>query len=165
MNAMSVVAGVVQIGAVMLGAPLVIGLMRQVRARLEGHEVKTPDGWAALYRAWAEGGWNALAGPEEFGGQALPHSLLVATFEMWNSCAMAFAIGPTLTIGAIEALYAHADDEIRRKYLPKMVSGEWMGSMNLTEPGAGSDLGSMKTRAERRPGQVAPAGNHDHHRW
>ena len=120
-------------------------------ARLDGHNVKSPDGWAELYRAWAEGGWNALTGPEGFGGQGLPHMLLVATFEMWNSCAMAFAIGPTLTIGAVEALAAHASEEIRRTYLPKMVSGEWMGSMNLTESGAGSDLGVMKTRAERSP--------------
>ncbi|MCB1448370.1 MAG: acyl-CoA dehydrogenase [Rhizobiaceae bacterium] len=120
-------------------------------ARLDGHAVRMPDGWAALYRAWAGGGWNSLTGPEEFGGQGLPHMLLVATFEMWNSCAMAFAIGPTLTIGAVEALNAHASGEIRRKYLPRLVSGEWTGSMNLTEPGAGSDLGMMKTRAERRP--------------
>ena len=121
-------------------------------ARLtDGHNVKSPDGWADLYRAWAEGGWNSLTGPEDFGGQGLPHMLLVATFEMWNSGAMAFAIGPTLTIGAVEALHAHASDEIRGKYLAKMISGEWMGSMNLTEPGAGSDLGVMKTRAERRP--------------
>jgi acyl-CoA dehydrogenase len=118
---------------------------------IDGHKVKSPDGWADLYRAWAEGGWNSLTGPEDFGGQGLPHMLLVATFEMWNSCAMAFAIGPTLTIGAIEALNAHASGEIQQKYLAKMVSGEWMGSMNLTEPGAGSDLGVMKTRAERRP--------------
>jgi len=120
-------------------------------ARLDGHDVKTPDGWADLYGAWAEGGWNALTGPEDFGGQGLPHSLLVATFEMWNSCAMAFALGPTLTIGAVEALHAHASEDLRQTYLPKMISGEWMGSMNLTEPGAGSDLGVMKTRAERRP--------------
>ncbi|UVC10057.1 acyl-CoA dehydrogenase [Rhizobium sp. TH2] len=120
-------------------------------ATLDDHNVKTPDGWAALYKAWAEGGWNALAGLEAFGGQALPHMLLVATFEMWNSGAMGFAIGPTLTIGAVEALETHASDAIKAKYLPKMVSGEWMGSMNLTEPNAGSDLGVMKTRAERRP--------------
>ena len=119
-------------------------------ATLAGHEVSTPDGWPALYKAWAEGGWNGLAAPEQFGGQALPHMLLVATFEMWNSGAMGFAIGPTLTIGAIEALEAHATDDLKAKYLPRMVSGEWMGSMNLTEPDAGSDLGSMKTRAERR---------------
>ena len=119
-------------------------------ARLVGHEVRTPDGWPALYKAWAEGGWNGLAAPGQFGGQALPHMLLVATFEMWNSGAMGFAIGPTLTIGAIEALEAHATDDLKAKYLPRMVSGEWMGSMNLTEPDAGSDLGFMKTRAERR---------------
>ena len=119
-------------------------------ATLAGHEVSTPDGWPALYKAWAEGGWNGLAAPEQFGGQALPHMLLVATFEMWNSGAMGFAIGPTLTIGAIEALEAHATDDLKAKYLPRMVSGEWMGSMNLTEPDAGSDLGFMKTRAERR---------------
>jgi acyl-CoA dehydrogenase len=119
-------------------------------ASVEEHKVKTPDGWAALYKAWAEGGWASLSGPEAFGGQALPHMLLVATFEMWNSGAMGFAIGPTLTIGAVEALEAHASEAIRAKYLPRMVSGEWMGSMNLTEPNAGSDLGVMKTRAERK---------------
>jgi acyl-CoA dehydrogenase len=117
---------------------------------LKDHKVKTPDGWAALYRAWADGGWGSLTGPEAFGGQALPHMLLVATFEMFNSGSMAFVLGPTLTIGAVEALDAHASDEIKAKYLPKMVSGEWTGSMNLTEPNAGSDLGVMKTRAERR---------------
>ena len=119
-------------------------------ATLAGHGVKTPDGWATLYKAWAEGGWGSLSGPEAFGGQGLPHMLLVATFEMWNSATMAFAIGPTLTIGAVEALEAHASDAIKAKYLPKMVSGEWTGSMNLTEPNAGSDLGVMKTRAERK---------------
>lgn len=120
-------------------------------ARLVDGEVRTPDGWKETYRAWAEGGWNALAAPEAYGGQGLPHQLLVATLEMWNGGSMAFAIGPTLTIGAIEALEAHAAPEIREKYLPKLVSGEWTGSMNLTEPGAGSDLSDMKTRAERRP--------------
>mgnify|MGYP002402862681 CR=1 FL=1 len=120
-------------------------------ARLVDGEVRTPDGWKETYRAWAEGGWNALAAPEAYGGQGLPHQLLVATLEMWNGGSMAFAIGPTLTIGAIEALEAHAASEIREKYLPKLVSGEWTGSMNLTEPGAGSDLSDMKTRAERRP--------------
>ncbi|MBL0370792.1 acyl-CoA dehydrogenase [Rhizobium sp. KVB221] len=119
-------------------------------ARLVDGKVKTPDGWAGLYARWAEGGWNSLAAPEEFGGQALPHQLLVATLEMWNSGAMGFAIGPTLTIGAIEAIATHASDALKQKYLPKMVSGEWMGSMNLTEPHSGSDLGVLKTRAERR---------------
>ncbi|MCV3735468.1 acyl-CoA dehydrogenase (plasmid) [Rhizobium sp. TRM96647] len=117
---------------------------------LEDAQVKTPDGWAALYRAWAEGGWNALTASPDFGGQGLPHMLHVAAMEMWNGGSMAFAIGPTLTIGAVEALTAHGSEALKSTYLPKMVSGEWMGSMNLTEPHAGSDLGVMKTRAERR---------------
>jgi alkylation response protein AidB-like acyl-CoA dehydrogenase len=119
-------------------------------ARLVDGKVSMPDGWPALYRAWAEGGWNSLTASPEFGGQGLPHMLHVAALEMWNSGSMAFAIGPTLTIGAIEALTAHGSDALKATYLPKMVSGEWMGSMNLTEPHAGSDLGVMKTRAERR---------------
>jgi acyl-CoA dehydrogenase len=119
-------------------------------ARLADGAVTMPDGWPALYKAWAEGGWNSLTASPDFGGQGLPHMLHVAALEMWNSGSMAFAIGPTLTIGAIEALTAHGSDHLKSTYLPKMVSGEWMGSMNLTEPHAGSDLGVMKTRAERR---------------
>ena len=75
--------------------------------------------------------------------------LAIATFEMWNSGSMAFGIGPTLTLGAIEALEAHATDELKQTYLPKLISGEWMGTMNLTEPQAGSDVGALRTRAER----------------
>jgi acyl-CoA dehydrogenase len=119
-------------------------------ARLVDGAVKTPDGWADLYKRWAEGGWNALACPEAYGGQQLPQSLYMATLEMWNACSMGFTLGPALTIGAIEALHAHGSDMLKDTYLPKMISGEWMGSMNLTEPGAGTDLGSMKSRAERR---------------
>lgn len=119
-------------------------------ARFIDGVVKMPDGWPALYKAWAEGGWNSLTAAPDFGGQGLPHMLHVAALEMWNSGSMAFAIGPTLTIGAIEALTTHGSDHLKTTYLPKMVSGEWMGSMNLTEPHAGSDLGVMKTRAERR---------------
>ena len=117
---------------------------------LKDAQVTMPEGWPALYRAWMKGGWNSLTAAPEFGGQGLPHMLNVATMEMWNGGSMAFAIGPTLTIGAVEALSAHGSDELKRTYLPKMISGEWMGSMNLTEPHAGSDLGLMKTRAERR---------------
>jgi acyl-CoA dehydrogenase len=79
----------------------------------------------------------------------LPMMLAIATFEMWNSGSMAFGIGPTLTLGAIEALEAHATKELQQTYLPKLVSGEWMGTMNLTEPQAGSDVGALRTRAER----------------
>lgn len=120
-------------------------------ARLRDGVVTTPPGWPELYRKWREGGWNALSAPERWGGQGLPAMLAIATLEMWNSGAMAFAIGPTLTIGAIEALERHASEELKRVYLEKLVSGEWMATMNLTEPQAGSDLGALKTRAERAP--------------
>ncbi|MBB4288699.1 acyl-CoA dehydrogenase [Rhizobium leguminosarum] len=119
-------------------------------ARLEGGEVRLPDGWRDLYRNWIAGGWNGLTAPEAFGGQALPHMLNVAALEMWNSGSMAFALAPTLTMGAIEAVSAHGSAALKDKYLEKMVSGEWTGTMNLTEPHAGSDLGVLKARAERR---------------
>ena len=119
-------------------------------ARMVDGKVIVPDGWADLYRHWAEGGWNSLTAAEEFGGQALPHMLNVAALEMWNSGSMAFALGPTLTMGAVDAVTVHGADSLKQTYLPKMVSGEWTGTMNLTEPHAGSDLGVMKSRAERR---------------
>lgn len=117
-------------------------------AVLKDAAVTTPPGWKALYRSWIDGGWNALSGPEEFGGQALPTMLGVAALEMWNSAAMAFGIGPTLTMGAVEALDKHASEALKATYLAKLVSGEWMGTMNLTEPQAGSDLAALRTRAE-----------------
>ncbi|PDS77765.1 acyl-CoA dehydrogenase [Rhizobium sp. L43] len=119
-------------------------------ARLIDGEVRLPDGWRDLYRNWIAGGWNGLTAPEAFGGQALPHMLNVAALEMWNSGSMAFALAPTLTMGAIEAVSAHGSAALKDKYLEKMVSGEWTGTMNLTEPHAGSDLGVLKARAERR---------------
>jgi acyl-CoA dehydrogenase len=111
--------------------------------------VTTAPGWKELYRRWIDGGWNALQGPEEFGGQGLPAMLAVAALEMWNSGSMAFAIGPTLTMGAVEALEKHGTEELQQTYLAKLVSGEWMGTMNLTEPQAGSDLAALRARAER----------------
>jgi acyl-CoA dehydrogenase len=117
-------------------------------AVLKDAAVTMPPGWKDLYRRWIEGGWNALSGPEEFGGQGLPMMLGVAALEMWNSGSMAFAIGPTLTMGAVEAIEKHASDTLKRTYLEKLVSGEWMGTMNLTEPQAGSDLAALRARAE-----------------
>ncbi|MCF6117930.1 acyl-CoA dehydrogenase [Mesorhizobium muleiense] len=117
-------------------------------AVLSGAAVTMPPGWKELYRRWIGGGWNALSAPEEFGGQALPTMLGVAALEMWNSAAMAFGIGPTLTMGAVEALDKHASPALKAKYLEKLVSGEWMGTMNLTEPQAGSDLNALRARAE-----------------
>ncbi len=119
-------------------------------AKLKDHAVTMPDGWKDLYRRWSEGGWNAVTGPVDFGGQGLPASLGVATFEMWNAASMAFGLGPILTNGAVEALDKHGSDELKATYLEKLVSGEWMGTMNLTEPQAGSDLAALKSRAERR---------------
>jgi acyl-CoA dehydrogenase len=111
--------------------------------------VTMPPGWKEAYTAWAQGGWNGLAGPAEWGGQGLPHALNAACIEMWNSASMAFGIGPVLTMGAIEALDRHGTDALKRKYLEKLTTGEWMGTMQLTEPQAGSDVGALRTRAER----------------
>jgi len=119
-------------------------------AKLVDGKVVLPDGWEKLYRDWIAGGWNGLTAPEEFGGQGLPHMLNIATLEMWNSASMAFGLAPTLTMGAVEALIAHGGEDLKKTYLPKLVSGEWAGTMNLTEPHAGSDVGALRTRAERR---------------
>ncbi|WP_406873791.1 acyl-CoA dehydrogenase [Aminobacter sp. P9b] len=121
----------------------------KVGAKLKDAAVTTPPGWKAVYKHWAEGGWNSLNGPEAFGGQGLPTMIGVAALEMWNSASMAFGIGPTLSMGAVEALEKHASEELQAAYLAKLVSGEWMGTMNLTEPQAGSDLAALRTRAER----------------
>lgn len=112
-------------------------------------EVTTSPGWRDLYHAWIEGGWNGLSASPATGGQGLPQMLSAAALEMWNSGSMAFAIGPTLTMGAIEAMEKHASEDLKAKYLEKLVSGEWMGTMNLTEPQAGSDLNALKAKAER----------------
>ncbi len=116
----------------------------------DGH-VTMPQGWKDVYTAWAEGGWNALPAREEFGGQGLPALVNAPCLEMWNAASLAFALGPLLTIGAIEALTAHGAQHLKDTYLEKLVSGAWMGTMNLTEPQAGSDLNALRTRAERAP--------------
>ena len=111
--------------------------------------ITMPPGWMEAYRAWAAAGWNAVSLPAAWGGQALPHALNAACIEMWNSASMAFGIGPVLTMGAAEALANHGSDELKKTYLPKLVCGEWMGTMQLTEPQAGSDVGALRTKAER----------------
>jgi len=112
-------------------------------------QVATPPGWKEAYRAWSEAGWNGLAAATEWGGQGLPQILNAACVEMWNSASMAFGIGPVLTMAAIDALAAHGSETLKRSYLAKLVSGEWMGTMQLTEPQAGSDVGALRTKAER----------------
>ena len=111
--------------------------------------VTMPPGWKDAYTAWASAGWNGLAGPADAGGQGLPHALNAACIEMWHQASMAFGLGPLLTMGAIEALAVHGADALKRTYLPKLVSGEWMGTMQLTEPQAGSDVGALRAKAER----------------
>ena len=117
-------------------------------ATYEAGRVTMPEGWAELYRDWWQAGWNGLTGPVEHGGQGLPTMLSVACLEMWNSGSIAFTLGPTLTMGAVEALERHGSIDLQAIYLEKLVTGEWMGTMNLTEPHAGSDLGTLRARAE-----------------
>src|SRR6266446_10994621 len=114
---------------------------------LENGVVRTPPGFREAYARYVEGGWNGLAFDPEYGGQGLPLALAIPVAEMWNSACMSFALCPMLTVGAVELLQAHGSAEQKRIYLGKLVSGEWTGTMNLTEPQAGSDLGALATRA------------------
>ena len=116
---------------------------------LKDGDVGTPPGWKETYGEWAAAGWNGLTAPAHFGGQGLPNLVHTACNEIWNAASVAFALCPLLTAGAIEALEAHGSEELRRLYLHKLVSGEWTGTMNLTEPQAGSDLAALRTKAER----------------
>ncbi|MGE0853961.1 MAG: acyl-CoA dehydrogenase family protein [Hyphomicrobiaceae bacterium] len=120
-------------------------------SKLVDGKVVTPDGWKEAYQQFAAGGWGALSAPEEWGGQNLPQVIATAAGEVWNSANLAFGLCPLLTFGAIDAIEAQGSEELKRLYLPKMVSGEWTGTMNLTEPHAGSDLSALKTRAVRQP--------------
>jgi 3-(methylsulfanyl)propanoyl-CoA dehydrogenase len=120
-------------------------------SKLIDGKVVTPEGWKEAYQQFAAGGWGALSAPEEWGGQNLPQVIATAAGEVWNSANLAFGLCPLLTFGAIDAIEAQGSEELKRLYLPKMVSGEWTGTMNLTEPHAGSDLSALKTRAVKQP--------------
>jgi len=115
--------------------------------------VVTPDGWKDAYQQFVEAGWGALAFPTEYGGQGLPMCVSSAVQEMWHSANMSFGLCPLLTQGAVDAIHHHASDEMKQRYLPKMVEGVWSGTMNLTEPQAGTDLAAIRTSAD-------PAGDH-----
>ncbi|MAW80131.1 MAG: acyl-CoA dehydrogenase [Parvularcula sp.] len=117
-------------------------------AKLENGVVRTTPGFKEAYAQYVEGGWSSLAFPEEAGGQGLPSTLAVALVDALNAACMSFAIGTTLTTGAVKAIMHAATDEQKRLYLEKMVTGEWTGTMNLTEPQAGSDLSAVRTKAE-----------------
>jgi alkylation response protein AidB-like acyl-CoA dehydrogenase len=122
-------------------------------ASLTRDGVVAAQGFGAAYRQFVENGWNGLGGDPEYGGQGLPGLIAAATVEIWNSANMAFALCPLLTAGATEALKQHGSRELKARYLPKLVSGEWTGTMNLTEPQAGSDLSAVRTKA-------VPEGDH-----
>jgi alkylation response protein AidB-like acyl-CoA dehydrogenase len=115
--------------------------------------VRETPGFAEAYRQYVEGGWAALPFREEYGGQGMPKALGTAAEEIWQSANLAFSLCPLLTHGAVDALEEHGSDELKSLYLPKMVSGEWAGTMNLTEPQAGSDLAAVACRA-------VPDGDH-----
>ena len=118
-------------------------------ARWVNGKVVASPGWKEAYAAFRAAGWSALPCPEEFGGQDLPETVAMAVCEMWNSANLAFGLCPLLTQGAIDALHVGGSDELKQLYLPRMISGDWTGTMNLTEPHAGSDLSVIKSRAER----------------
>ena len=118
-------------------------------AQFKDGAVTTAPGWKEAYRDWRLAGWNAVTAPTQWGGQALPQIVNAACTEMWHAASVGFANGPMLTMAAIDALEAHGSETLKRTYLEKLVSGEWMGTMQLTEPQAGSDVGALRTRAER----------------
>lgn len=118
-------------------------------SRLDGDAVHTPDGWPQAYATFVEAGWASLAGEPKFGGQGLPKLIAAAVSEMWNSANLSFALCPMLTQGATDAIEHHAEQRFKDLYIPKMVSGQWSGTMNLSEPQAGSDLSTVRTKAVR----------------
>lgn len=122
-------------------------------AHLKDGKVTTADGWQQAYNTFVENGWNGLAFDPEYGGQGLPHLLATVVDDLMNAGSIAFTLCPMLTHGAMNTIHAHASDALKQTYLEKMVSGEWTGTMNLTEPQAGSDLSAIKSRA-------VPDGDH-----
>ena len=132
-------------------------------ARLADGRITPPAGFAEAYQQFIAAGWNGLSGPVEFGGQGLPHIVAMAVQEMWNSANMAFCLCPMLTSGVIEALKLSGSPEQKQRFLPKLVAGEWSGTMNLTEPQAGSDL-VRRAHASGAGGRSLPhQGHQDFH--
>lgn len=120
---------------------------------IEGGKVVSPPGFTDAFHQFSENGWLSLKQPTEFDGQGMPNLLHSAVTEMWNSSNIALALCPLLTSGAIESIHAHASEALKQQYLSRMISGEWTGTMNLTEPHAGTDLAAVRTRA-------IPEGDH-----
>jgi len=122
-------------------------------SHLKEGKVVVPDGFTEAFKLFSESGWMSINQPTEFGGQGLPYLVDCAVSEMWHSSNMAFTLCPLLTNGAVEAIYAHASDELKETYLSNMIEGKWTGTMNLTEPQAGTDLAAVRTKA-------TPDGDH-----
>ncbi|MBY0562106.1 acyl-CoA dehydrogenase [Hyphomicrobium sp.] len=123
----------------------------RIGSKLSDGKVMTPPGFADAYRRFVEGGWSALPCSGAYGGQGLPELVATPVGEIWNASNVSFGLCPLLTQGAIHAIEAGGSEGLKAKFLPKMVAGTWTGTMNLTEPHAGSDLGPLSTRAERQP--------------
>jgi alkylation response protein AidB-like acyl-CoA dehydrogenase len=124
---------------------------RQNSPKWDNGVVTVSPEYKKVYKLFCENGWHAMPGDPEFGGQGLPNLVNFAVNEMWRSASIAFALCPMLTMGAVHAIEHHASDEIKQKYLPKMIDGTWGGTMNLTEPQAGSDLTAIRTKAVPDP--------------
>ncbi|MDX2421746.1 MAG: acyl-CoA dehydrogenase [Amphritea sp.] len=143
-------ASVVLTEAGKLGTGVLAPLNRtgdEVHPVIVDNGVKETKGFADAYQAYVEGGWATLTAAEEFGGQNLPNVLGTAVNEVWQTCNLSFALCPLLSQGAIESISHHGSDELKEHFLPKLVSGEWTGTMNLTEAGAGTDLAAVSTKA------------------
>ncbi|MBO0736798.1 MAG: acyl-CoA dehydrogenase family protein, partial [Alphaproteobacteria bacterium] len=125
---------------------------------LENGVVRTPPGFRDAYARYVAGGWSGLASDPDYGGQGLPLALATPVTEMWNSACMSFALCPLLNLAAAELLQVHGSVEHKQLYLGRLVSGEWTGTMNLTEPQAGSDLGALRTRADPEDGHYRITG-------
>jgi len=130
----------------------------QEGSKLSDGEVRTPRGFRDAYRKFCDGGWNALPFEHEWGGQGFPRLVSTPVQEMWKSSNLSFSLCPLLTQGAVEALLLRGSDALKQAYLPRMIEGRWTGTMNLTEPQAGSDLSLVRTRAERQANQYLISG-------
>ena len=130
----------------------------QEGSKLSDGEVRTPRGFRDAYRKFCDGGWNALPFEHEWGGQGLPRLVSTPVQEMWKSSNLSFSLCPLLTQGAVEALLLRGSDALKQAYLPRMIEGRWTGTMNLTEPQAGSDLSLVRTRAERQASEYLISG-------
>ena len=127
-------------------------------AVLRDGAVKTADGFKEAYAQYRDGGWNAVPFDPDYGGQGLPYAIAFPVQEMWQAANMSFGLCPLLNQGAVEAIHQHGSQDLKDQYLEKLISGEWTGTMNLTEPQAGSDLGLLKTKAEPAGGAYKVTG-------